>query len=215
MGKNNNVNNPWLKIKLEDYESHMSLPGIEQSQYLSNYLKEITRKYNPNSLAIIGCAGGNGLEKLKHETDKRIVCIDINQKFLDAAKKRFKNSFKEIEFICSDIITEECTFKPVDLIYAGLVFEYVDINLAVKNLSRLIKSNGKLIVVLQLPNKNIPEVSPSPYKSLEILSETFAFVKFDKFIEACKQCGFDLISKSKTKLKSGKEFCELVLQKVS
>ncbi len=208
------MNNPWVKIKLEDYESHMSLPEIGQSHYLSSFLEQIVKKYKPNSCALIGCAGGNGLENIKHETIEKIICIDINPVFLNKAKERFKNSFKNIEFICCDIASEEFKFEPVDLVFAGLVFEYVDYNLALNNLSRFIKPDGELVVVIQLPNENIPEVSPSPYKSLEILSDTFSFVQPDRFIESCKKCGFDLISKNKTKLKSGKEFCELVLQKV-
>ncbi len=206
--------NPWQKIKLEDYENHMSLPDIKQAQYLSNHLKEVVKMFNPNSLAIIGCAGGNGLEKMNHKTIEKIICVDINPVFLNKAIERYKKSFKNIEFICCDIASEEFKFKPVDLIYAGLVFEYVDYNLALNNVSRFIRPNGKLAAVLQMPNENIPEVSPSPYKSLEILSETFSFVQVDKFIDECKKYGFDLISENKTKLKSGKKFCEPILQKV-
>ncbi len=208
------MNNPWTKIKLEDYENHMSLPDIKQAQYLSNYLKEITEKYEPDSLAIIGCAGGNGLENIDSKTVEKVICVDINSEFIIEVEKRFRNSFKNIEFICEDINSEKCKFEQVDLIFVGLVFEYVNFSLAIKKLSGLIKPKGILAVVLQLPNENIPEVSPSPYTSLEILSDVFSFVPLSKFKEASKEEGFELISENVAQLESGKEFCELGFQRI-
>ena len=83
------MSNPWIKIKLEDYENHMSLPDIKQAQYLSNYLKEITEKYKPDSLAIVGCAGGNGLENIDSKTVEKVICVDINSEFIIEVEKRF------------------------------------------------------------------------------------------------------------------------------
>ena len=207
------LKNKWLDIKLDEYENHMALPTIGQSHYLANYLKESVNKYEPNSIALIGCSGGNGLGIIRSDIVERVVCVDINQKYLAIAKERFYNSFKQIEFISSDITSKDFSFAPVNLIFVGLVFEYVDSNIAVKNLSRLINKNGNLITVLQLPNNNIPEVSTSPYKNLSILNDLFSFVSADTFIKICKKYGLTLISKKIIQLNSGKEFVELVLQK--
>jgi SAM-dependent methyltransferase len=207
------MTNKWLDISLDDYENHMALPSIGQSRYLSTYIKEILEICEPKSIAIIGCSGGNGLENINSEKVKRVICIDINSKYLEKAKKRFKSSFRDIEFICADISSDECSFDPVELIFAGLLFEYVDNKLAINNISKLIKVNGRLVVVLQLPSSDISEVSPSPYKRMEILNDLFSFVSADNFIELSEAEGFTLISRNKTRLNSGKEFLEIVLQR--
>ena len=209
------MNNKWLDINLEEYENHMALPSIGQSQYLAEYLKESVNRYKPKSVALIGCSGGNGLQNINPEEVKRVVCVDINVKYLEIAKNRYSNLFIETEFISSDIISKDFYFNPVDLIFVGLVFEYVDNKLAIKNLPRLLNVNGNLVVVLQLPNPDIPEVSPSPFKNLEILNELFSFVSADTFLGICENYGLGLISKKIMKLNSGKEFVELVLQKIN
>lgn len=207
------MKNQWLDIKLDDYENHMSFPSIGQSQYLANYLQESVNKYKPNSIALIGCSGGNGLGIINPKIVERVVCVDINSKYLAKAKVRYFNSFKNIEFVASDITSKDFSLVPVDLIFVGLVFEYVDNDFAVKNLSKLINKNGKLITVLQLPNTDIPEVSPSPYKNLEILNDLFSFVNANTFIKICEKYKLDLVSNKKTILNSGKEFVELEFQK--
>jgi SAM-dependent methyltransferase len=204
--------NQWLEISLDDYENHMALPSIGQSLYLSTYFKENLEKYEPKSIAIIGCSGGNGLENINSEKVKRIICVDINPKYLEIAQNRFESYFNDIKFICTDISSDKCNFAPVELIFAGLLFEYVDNKLAINNISKLIKVNGRLVVILQLPSSDIPEVSPSPYKRMEKLNELFSFVSGDNLIELCEAVGLILKSKNKTRLNSGKEFLEIVLQ---
>ncbi len=209
------MKNIWLDIDLSDYENHMSLPSIGQAQYLASWISSKVEFFNPESMAILGCAGGNGLDKINSTALKKIICVDINPSFLETARKRYSNSFKDIEFICCDISSGKCFFGPVELVFAGLVFEYVNYEITIKNISKCIKQNGILAAVLQLPNKNISEVSPGPYKSLEKLSEKFAFVPADKLIVLCEINGIKLLSQSKVKLESGKEFQELILRRDS
>ncbi|MHC1739267.1 MAG: class I SAM-dependent methyltransferase [Ignavibacteriaceae bacterium] len=207
------MNNPWLNISLEDYEKHMSLSSIAQAQYLSSFFQISLTLYHPKSVAILGCAGGNGLEKINPEITQRVVCVDINPAFVRTAEERYNSVTGNTEFLCGDISSGEIIFSSVELIFASLLFEYVDIDSALENIGKLICKDGKLAVVLQVPNPDIPEVSPSPYKSLEILSEVFSFVTPEKFIGACESKGFNLILRNKTKLNSGKEFIELILIK--
>lgn len=208
------MKNQWLDIKLDEYEKHMSMPSIRQSQYLSEYFGKAVEVNKPKSAALIGSSGGNGLNSINRNLVERIVCVDINPEYLSAARERFTNSFKEIEFVESDITDDRFTFNKVDLIFVGLVFEYVDIDIAIKNLSQLLNENGKLFSILQLHNQDIPEVSPSPYKKLEILNDLFSFVDVELFLEICKKNKLDLISQNKIKLESGKEFVEVELQKL-
>lgn len=208
------MNNEWLDIELSDYENHMSMPGIEQAQYLSTYFSEVVDKYDPESLAILGCAGGNGLDKLDPNKIKRIVCCDINPNFIVEAENRYKDKFKNIEFICGDIADKEYNINKVTLIYAALILEYVDIEKAIKNIYKFLEPKGILAAVLQLPNKDIPEVSPSPYKNLEKLSDIFSFVSIDKLVKTCSDNRITLVSYNEIQLKSEKKFAELILEKV-
>jgi len=56
--------NPWLDIPLQDYERYMSLPEIGQAQMLADQFELLIKRHSPASVALIGCAGGNGLERL-------------------------------------------------------------------------------------------------------------------------------------------------------
>ena len=205
--------NPWLEIELEDYESHMALSSIGQAQYLSGVFANSVQKYSPKSVAILGCAGGNGLEAISNSLVERVVCVDINQEYLAAAKKRFPGSFKQCEFLCCDILSSSFSFEPVDLIFAGLIFEYVDYNPALANISKVVNPSGSLVAVLQLPSREIPEISPSQYTSLNKLNGIFNFVPPTGFQEAAKLHQFEILESKHTILKSGKSFQEMVFQK--
>ena len=207
------MKNTWLDIKLSDYENHMALPGVGQSQYLAQYFSEVIELYHPHTVAILGCSGGNGLEKIDKKKLEKVICVDINPDFLKEAETRHKNKFKNIEFVCGDIASPDFKIRNADLIYAGLVFEYVDIEPALSNISKFINSRGILAVVLQQPNENIPEVTPSIYKSLEKLSQLFKFISPVNFIELCNAHNMKLISQKETRLQSGKKFTELIFQK--
>ena len=207
--------NPWLEIELTDYESHMALSSIGQAQFLSGVFAQAVQIYSPKSVAILGCSGGNGLEAISNSGVERVVCVDINSEYIAAAKKRFSGSFNQCEFLCCDILSSSFSFNPVDLIFAGLIFEYVDYNSALANISKVIKPSGHLIVVLQLLSEGIPEISPSKYTSLNKLSRIFNFVPPLSFQEAAKNYGLEIIENKQTTLKSGKSFQEMVFLKTS
>jgi S-adenosylmethionine:diacylglycerol 3-amino-3-carboxypropyl transferase len=81
------MNNPWLNIPLTDYEGHMALQGIEQAQMLSDIFAEAIAKFQPQSIAIIGSAGGNGFERIP-PTVSRVVGVDLNPHFVAETKIR-------------------------------------------------------------------------------------------------------------------------------
>lgn len=205
--------NPWLEIKLNDYESHMALSSIVQAQYLSRVFSTAIEKYSSKTVAILGCAGGNGLEEISNSNVDRVVCVDINPAYIGVAKERFASKFRQSEFLCADILSSSFSFEPVDLIFAGLIFEYVDYNIALANISKVISQPGTLVVVLQLPSKSISEISPSEYTSLNKLSEIFKFVSPYGFQEAAKLHQFEVIESKLTTLESGKSFQEMVFRK--
>ncbi|HEY1217163.1 MAG TPA: hypothetical protein VGE93_26340, partial [Bryobacteraceae bacterium] len=72
------MSNPWLEIPLADYEAHMALPSIGQSRLIADQLEALVRSFRPHSIGIIGCAGGNGLERLAGTSVSRMVGVDLN-----------------------------------------------------------------------------------------------------------------------------------------
>jgi hypothetical protein len=55
---------PWPETSLAGSEAHMPLPGIEQTQHLVGELELAVRMHRPKSVAVIGCARGNGFDRL-------------------------------------------------------------------------------------------------------------------------------------------------------
>jgi len=200
--------NPWLEIPLDEYEAHMAL--VTQAQYLSRVLGESVQKLQPASVAIIGCAGGNGLLQLPPDTVHRVVGIDINPRYIEATRERFKTRFLQLELLCHDFISRDCVFEPVDLVYAGLVFEYVDCATGLSAIKRFMKPGGYLLVVLQLPNEEISAVSPTPYCSLNTLEGSLRFVPPDDFVAAANAIGLSAVYSKLATLESGKSFQELL-----
>ena len=160
------MSNPWLEIPLADYEAHMALPSIGQSQLIADQLDGLVRTFCPHSIGIIGCAGGNGLDRLAGTSVNRVVGVDLNPEYIEQTRRRYEGRFADLELYIADIQTALSLFEPVDLLYVALVLEYVDLDRTMSVLWRHCKNNGVLAVISQLPHETITEVSPSPYTTL-------------------------------------------------
>src|SRR5690349_8667535 len=119
--------NPWLEIPLADYEAHMSMPGIGQAAMIGDHLQALVARLRPSSVAVIGCAGGNGFDRLASMSIGRVVGVDVNPAYVQAAAARYSDQIPGLELHVDDIQHERQIFKPVDLLYAALIFEYVDV----------------------------------------------------------------------------------------
>lgn len=107
------MKNPWLDIPLDDYESHMTLPHVGQSQLLSQLLGEAIESYRPSSIALLGCAGGNGLERVPSTSVERVVGIDINQRYLERTADRYRDNIPHLELFAGDLGVDRFVFKVV------------------------------------------------------------------------------------------------------
>ena len=186
--------NPWLEIPLADYEGHMALPEVAQGTYLADTLERLVREHAPRSVAVIGCAGGNGFSQLAALKVPRVVGADINPAFLAKAKRRYSGSFQCLELICCDIASANCLFEPVDFIFAALIFEFIDVSVGLASLRGLLRPGGHVAAVLQLPHASIDAVTPSPFTSLAKLGPIVRLVSPADFQRAAEQAGFSLRS---------------------
>ena len=198
--------NPWLTIPLEDYEGHMALPYVGQAKMLVNEFEELLKTYAPTSAAVIGCAGGNGFEEAAKAGVARLVGLDINPSYIADAKARYAGRMTGLELYCADIEGDAPELRPVDLIYGALVFEYVDIAKALKNLRGICLPGGILAALLQLPKEGVANVSPSPFVTLKDLGSIMRLVPPNDFRKIAEGLGFGFLSQKLITLESGKQF---------
>jgi len=168
--------NPWTTIPLADYEAHMALPTVGQSTLIADELARAVEAHKPGSVAVLGCAGGNGLERLIGGSARRVVAVDINPDFAAATEARFRGRIAELEVLVADVEADSQVFDPVAFIYAALLLEYVDLDRALSFMRRHCQPGGTLAVLSQMPSTEIAEITPSPYVSLRDLGPAFRFV---------------------------------------
>jgi ubiquinone/menaquinone biosynthesis C-methylase UbiE len=201
------MSNPWLEIPLKDYEEHMALPSIGQAEMLADQFALLIKRIRPASVSLVGCAGGNGLERIDPDRVERVVAVDINSKYVEEARARHAKRLKHLQLICADIQSEELQFEPVDFIYAALVFEYVDVLSTIATLKRICRGGGTLATVLQLPSSRQSTVSPSPYESLSRLAAFMSLVAPSDLSKIAVAGGFTPATSEIIELPSGKSFC--------
>ena len=206
------MSNPWLEIPLSDYERHMSLPEIRQAQMLGDYFARLIKRYRPTSVAVIGCTGGNGFERIEAGEVRRVVAVDINPQYLEAVTVRHGKRLACIEVHCVDVQSGPLRFEPVDLIYAALLFEYVDVPSALATLKGICRPGGTLATVLQLPNPDLSAVSPSPYRSMDALAPVIRLVAPEDLCAQADAVGFRLVLSDVIALPSGKSFALQILR---
>jgi SAM-dependent methyltransferase len=168
---------PWLEIPLEDYEGHMDLPSVAQAKMLADQLQRLIERQTPASIAILGCAGGNGLDHIDPTGVDRVVAVDINPHYVLEAERRYAKRLTNLDIRCADVQSDQLQFGPVQLIYAGLLFEYVDVRATLATCQRNLQRGGSLAVLLQRPHPEQKTVSRSPYRSLDKLASALHLIE--------------------------------------
>ena len=198
--------NPWLEIPATDYEAHMGSPEVGQLQLLNQLFKQVLEETRPENVLVLGCTSGNGFEHFDLKITKHILGVVINPEYLQIAGKRFARLGACLELKCVDLQTssfDDCTY---DLIHGALIFEYVDPEVVLHRIDKVLSTNGVLSVVLQLANSQLPSVSKTPFTSLEKLAPIFRHYEPDQFSELAGQQGFYEAERKIKALPGGKEF---------
>lgn len=159
--------NPWLNIPFSDYENHMTEVG--QSQILSRLFAGCLTDYKPANVALLGCATGNGLENICDQQIRSIHAVDINPVFLDQLNQRFAGAIPGLSTHCIDLQNEELPFSGIDLIFCGLLLEYVEPETVVPKLAEVLARNGVIVFVIQ-QSLSSSFVTKTRFTSLEKLS---------------------------------------------
>jgi hypothetical protein len=196
------MSDPWLSILLADYEGHMDSENVQQLAPLAELFRITLSYIRPTSLAILGIAGGNGLQYLGHFTG-RIVGVDVNQEYLDAVDERF-SYLEGIELYRADLASEKLSIPPVDLVHAALVFEHAGFGCALDNAITLVADHGHLSVVLQLPSFTEQNVSVTAFSSIRSLSSHFNLIDRAAFCAKLQMHNFTLKHEQSQRTAGGK-----------
>ena len=200
------MSNPWLSIPLEDYEGHMGSPDVRQLTVLADLFRCALGYCLPESVAVLGVAGDNGLEQIDCAVTKRIAGVDINQRYLDEVRRRW-GALPGLELHCCDLRRELFNaLAPVELVHAALVFEHAGLGLALENALSLVAPGGRLSVVLQLPGNDESGVASTGYVSMRSLTPDFALIEIAEFQRLLALEGFHLVERQWRPLPSGKAF---------
>jgi SAM-dependent methyltransferase len=210
------MDSPWLEIPYLDYESHMSAPGVGQLQVLNHLFRTVMEECNPQSLAVLGCCTGNGFEHIPSGTPRRVLAVDINSSYLAELKRRYAASLPGLEIVKCDVESDglpsllrgdgaSSSSPGVHLIFAALIFEYVDTRKALRNIAHSLVHAGKLVAALQMPSPDSPPVTLTPYKSLEALASVMKLIDPDEFDLACNENGLVRAGERLIPLEHGKK----------
>jgi hypothetical protein len=195
--------NPWLNIPLADYEGHMKSAEVQQLDILSELFAEALACCRPSSVAVLGVAGGNGLDHVDPDITKRVVGLDVNPFYLDEVRRRYAGKC-DLELHRVDLAAEPVDLEPLQLVHAALVFEHTGIDLCLENAISLVGQGGSLSTVLQLPSNFEQGVTASQFPSLQRLKDHFSLIDPTWFRETLAQRGFRLIHEARRSLVSGK-----------
>lgn len=198
------MTNPWLEVPLADYEGHMEHAG--QAQVLERIFGRALRTLRPQSVAVLGAAGGNGFEHLVSGKVARTVALDLNPGYLMQLERRFGHRLRGLEIVCGDLNDPAVDFAPVDLVHAALVFEYVDVVRALNRVRSWLRPDAALWAVLQLPDEAVAKVTPSPFGSVARLGSVMTLQQAENFRAAAAAAGFTEAADEVVTLPGGKRF---------
>lgn len=205
------MNNPWIKIKLDDYENHMKLESVYQLQAMNSMMYDQIYHYPISSVTILGVAGGNGLNHISTNKIKKVFGVDINKNYLDMCVERYGALGDIFQPINVDLTNPKIILPQVDLIIANLLLEYIGYD----SFQRVIQgSMPKYVSCIIQINEDTGFVSDSPYlKAFDRLSEVHHQMEENALSDAMKQINYDLSYKIEKLLPNGKKFVRLDYKK--
>lgn len=155
---------------------------------------------------------GDGFDRIVAEETRRVVGVDLNRQYLNEVRNRFAAKFEQMELVEGDVQTSAVAFKPVDLVYAALILEYVKVEVTLRRMRNFLNHSGVLVTVIQLPSAVLPAVTPTPYPSLEALAALMQFVAPKDLSTSAESNGLRQLSSAPRQTPAGKQFQVQVFQ---
>lgn len=205
------MSNPWEKIDLNDYESHMSLDSVCQLQALNQMMKEQFEAYEIRSVMILGIAGGNGLEHIDESKIKKVYGVDVNRDFLTECEKRYAHLEGTFEAVCADLLSEDLQLPSAELVVANLLVEYIGYECFEKVIGQVKPKYVSCIIQI---NTGDTFVSNSPYlHAFDCLGEVHHQMEETALTESMQRIGYVPGKILQRELPNGKKFIRLDFEK--
>ena len=199
------MSNPWLAVPLTEYEQHMSSVEVQQLGVLSDLFAEVLGRCRPLSVAVLGIAGGNGLDQIDSSITPRVLGLDFNPLYLEAVRQRY-SCLPGLELHCIDLSEQHVELEPVQLVHAALVFEHAGVDRCLENAVSMIVPGGDLSVVVQLPTDSGQTIGATGFSSMQNLKSHFSLISPAWLSESLAGRGFWLIHQTTRALPAGKGF---------
>jgi predicted TPR repeat methyltransferase len=199
--------NPWLAVTAADYDGHMREVG--QAQALELVFAEAYARFAPKALCVLGCGTGCGLSCIDPARTERVVCVDLNRKYLQLARRRNPQLEAVAEWKCASV--ESLSFRPrsFDMVHAALLFEYIEWRPAVAKIAGWLRKSGVLSVVLQLPRGR--KITPTRYKTIPLIRPVHRLVPSREFLLCARKAGLESVYTKGIPLPGGKRFLHAAL----
>ena len=204
--------NPWEEISLDDYEKHMSLDSVRQLQALDSIMKEQFSAYPVETAAVLGVAGGNGLEHIDTDKFRTVYGVDINADYLSAVSQRFTQLSGVLECLHIDLINEAEKLPQAQLLIANLLIEYIGYGAFQRTV--LQTAPEYVSCVIQINTDEEQWVSESPYlRAFDRLDEVHHQIEEKALTAAMEEIGYSLIFQESFSLPNGKALVRLDFKK--
>jgi len=203
------MNNPWEKIDLDIYETHMSSDSVFQLQTLNEITRQQLTRYKHSKVAILGIAAGNGLENIDRNSTEKVYGFDVNSKYLDICKQRYLHFEDILELICCDLSDVQTKLPNTNILICNLIIEY----LGIENFVKLIRNNKKNVEiissVIQKNNNSCFVSSSNLYSAFDPILTIHNDINDRNLIDAFEEIEFDCIQKEMYPLPNGKELIRI------
>ncbi len=205
--------NPWLDIPLADYEQHMDAPAVAQAAMLADRLHELVDACAPLSLALLGSAGGNGLDRVNPSVTRRMVAVDLNADYLETCRARYGTRFASFEPVHCDLSSGLPFTQPVELVYVGLILEYLNVDAFLEYAPLLVTEGGRISFVFQDPDRQQGAVTSSGVTSVQALKSAHIPVNVTELIDRLLAQGMVVEDRRGVATAPGKSFTLLTVRK--
>jgi ubiquinone/menaquinone biosynthesis C-methylase UbiE len=184
----------------------MGSPDVDQLSFLSSAFREALELYDCETVALLGCATGNGLEHINKAATQKVTAIDINSEYLEILRQRYEKSVLGLEILRADLEICPIGNQEYSLVFAGLVFEYLKPRKVLRHISGGLRPGGVMVGVLQLPAVHLNKITETPYTSIKKLKPIMKLISPEDFKLMANEGGLNEIEGKRVILKSGKPF---------
>jgi hypothetical protein len=206
------MENPWLDISLKDYEEHMASADVFQLQCLNRIVKEQLR-YRKPFVAVLGAAGGNGLEHILPAGVETVYALDINEKYLMACRERYAFLKQRLQTIRCDLSVADMALPFSNILICNLIVEYLGLDAFAELLKRNMHNLEIVSVVLQKDRGRSFVSESSSAVRLKALDALHSVIDETELGAKLAKAGFVKLLRKTYPLPNGKEFVRIDYKK--